>query len=104
MREQPFGLAHMLGALDFFLRKPKEVVVVGAAGAPERRDILDRVRRRYLPNLVLRVVDPASGEPLPALLPGKGQIDGRATAYVCQRMTCSAPVTDPAALLDLLQA
>ena len=102
MREQPFGLAHMLGALDFFLRKPKEIVVVGAAGAPERRDILDRLRRRYLPNLVLRAVDPASGEPLPALLQGKGQIDGKVTVYVCEAMTCSPPATTWAEVERLL--
>ena len=38
----------------------------------------------------------------PALLRGKGRVDGKATAYVCHGMTCSAPVTraeDLAALL-----
>ena len=37
------------------------------------------------------------------LLTGKGQVDGRATAYVCHGFTCSAPVTDPAALQALLR-
>jgi uncharacterized protein len=91
MHEQPFGLAHMIGALDFYLRKPKEVVVVGPA-TPERRDMVQRIARRYLPNRVLRVADPAAGA-LPPILQGKGQVDGKLTVYVCEGMTCSLPAT-----------
>jgi hypothetical protein len=29
--------------------------------------------------------------------------DGQPTAYVCQRMTCSAPITNPVALSQVLQ-
>jgi uncharacterized protein YyaL (SSP411 family) len=92
MREQPFGLAHMLGGLDFFLRKPVEIVIVGSQAAPESRDFLRRIARLYLPNRVVRVADPAAG-PLPAILQGKGQVGGRVTAYVCRGMTCSLPAT-----------
>ena len=59
----------------------------------------------WLPN---RVLAGATGEVLDILaervplLKGKRQVDGRATAYVCRDATCSAPVTDPAALQALL--
>jgi hypothetical protein len=33
---------------------------------------------------------------------GKGQVAGRATAYVCRGPTCSLPLTEPAALADEL--
>jgi uncharacterized protein YyaL (SSP411 family) len=36
------------------------------------------------------------------VLAGKTQVNGRATAYVCHDFTCSLPVTDPQALIDLL--
>jgi uncharacterized protein len=36
------------------------------------------------------------------MLQGKGQVDGKATAYVCHKMTCSAPVTTAAELAPLL--
>jgi len=37
------------------------------------------------------------------LLQGHGQIEGRATAYVCVDFTCRPPATDPAALRALLE-
>jgi uncharacterized protein YyaL (SSP411 family) len=104
MRQQPFGMANLVCALDFYVQTPKDVVIVGAHEDAQTQALLDAVRQVYLPNRTLTLVDPERGEAVPEILAGKGRIDGRATAYVCQRMTCSAPVTDPAALLDLLQA
>jgi uncharacterized protein YyaL (SSP411 family) len=37
------------------------------------------------------------------LLQNRSQINDRATAYVCVDFTCLAPVTDPAALRQLLK-
>jgi uncharacterized protein YyaL (SSP411 family) len=56
------------------------------------------------PNRVLAVVTP--GASLPATHPasGKGQVQGRATAYVCTGPVCSLPVTDADALENLLTA
>jgi uncharacterized protein YyaL (SSP411 family) len=100
MREQPFGFANMLCAVDFYTQKPREIVVVGppAAGAA----LLQRIRTTYLPNRTLSVVDPSRGEALPSLLQGKGELDGKPTVYVCHNMTCSAPVTEWAELEPLL--
>jgi len=39
-----------------------------------------------------------------ALLTGRTARDGAATAYVCERFSCRAPVTGPAALAELLEA
>jgi uncharacterized protein YyaL (SSP411 family) len=36
-------------------------------------------------------------------LEGRGQIDGRATAYVCLDSVCRAPVTEPEELLALIE-
>jgi len=103
MRQQPFGTANMLCALDFYTQTPKEIVIVGSRDDPATAALLAAARRVYVPNRALTVVVPDGSATLPALLEGKGQIDGRATAYVCERMTCSAPVTDAAALTLLLE-
>ena len=105
MEQQPFGFAHMLSALDFYLEKPKEIVLMGKRDDPSSLDLLRKISSLYLPNKTLQVVEP--GEPLGKLSPlleGKAQINGRPTVYVCHNFTCSPPVTEWENLKGLLEA
>ena len=103
MESQPFGFAHLLCALDFYLQKPKEIVVVGERDAPDTRALVSEIHSRYLPNSTLQLVSPKEPlEKISPLLAGKTQVQGKATAYVCQNFTCSAPVTSAEELSKLL--
>jgi hypothetical protein len=93
LREQPFGFANLLCAVDFHVQQPREIVIVAPGGAGAAEPLLRPLRQTYIANRTLHVVDPKGGVSLPALLQGKGTIDGKPTAYVCHRQTCSAPVT-----------
>ncbi len=105
MRELPSGFGQMLCGLDFFLRAPVEVVVVGSPDSADTRALLDVVNRQWVPNLVVMLHDEANGQEAFDLIPqlaGKKRVEGHATAYVCRNATCSAPVTEVAALEALL--
>ena len=102
MRAQPFGFAAMLAAVDFHATGPREIAVVGDPADTATAALLARIRRAYLPNRTLLVLDPTSSAPRPALLEGKRAIDGKPTVYVCHRMTCSAPATEWDAVAALL--
>ena len=104
MASQPFGFAHMLCALDWYLHPSKEIVVVGKNDDLRTADLIKEIHSVYLPNKVLQLVDPDQPlENISPLLAGKTQIDGRPTVYVCQNFTCSAPVTNRAGLKPLLE-
>jgi uncharacterized protein YyaL (SSP411 family) len=105
MDQNPFGTASLLGALDFYLSKPKEIVVVGSRTDPRVNDFLSKIHGRYLPNKTLVVVnEKSSGESIgvPAAAQGKTAIEGKPTVYVCHNFTCSQPVTHWDALEKLL--
>jgi uncharacterized protein YyaL (SSP411 family) len=92
MREQPFGFANMLCAVDFYTQKPREIVVVAPPGTAAET-LLQRIRQTYTPNRTLTVSNQAGADRLPSLFQGKEALDGKPTVYVCHNMTCSAPVT-----------
>ena len=102
MGQNPFGTSSMLCALDFYLAKPKEIVLVGTRDSAEMTDLLSKIYGRYVPNKTLVVVDGAGSGYVPAAAKGKTAIDGKPTAYVCHNFTCSQPATDWDALEKLL--
>ncbi len=107
MERQSFGLGAMLNALDFYLRQPYEIVLIGDPTAAETQTFLQTIRaHQYIPNKIVVQLDPqhldAHLSALPLLrdlLAGKAQIGGRATVYVCHNFTCSLPMTAPANLV-----
>lgn len=98
MARHPLAFGQWLIALDYALAHPLEIAVVGDPAAPDTRALLDVCASGYRPHQV--VVAGLTGA-LP-LLAGRGQVDGRATAYVCVDGTCRPPITDPAVLADIV--
>ena len=104
MSQQPLAFGRMLGALDFALSPGQEIAIIGDPAAADTQALLTEVRRRYLPNSVLACAAPTdeAGRRAVPLLANRGQIDGRATAYVCRNYVCKLPVTEPGALAEQL--
>jgi uncharacterized protein YyaL (SSP411 family) len=104
MGQNPFGTSSMLCTLDFYLAKPKEIVLVGKRDSAEMTDLLSKIYGRYVPNKTLVVVEGGGNGAryVPESAKGKTTIDGKPTAYVCHNFTCSLPVTSWDALEKLL--
>ncbi len=104
LEQNPFSFAHMLCALDFYLRQPKQIVLIGERQAACTQDMLRQIHSLFLPNKTLRCVEPhevAEGK-VPTLVAGKTQVDSKLTVYVCHRFACSLPVTEWKELKSLL--
>ncbi|MFT4035760.1 MAG: thioredoxin domain-containing protein [Patulibacter sp.] len=96
--EHPAGFGELLSALDQYLMPPRELAIVG--DGPHAHELL-AVARRYAD---ARTVIAATATPTDAvpLLSGRPLVDGQPAAYLCERMTCRAPITDPQQLRDAL--
>jgi uncharacterized protein len=101
LQDLPAGFGHLLAALDLQLATPREVAIVGRRDAEDSRALLEALDRRYLPNTTLAFAEPGSlaeaAEVIP-LLEAREMVEGKATAYVCERYACRMPVTDAAGL------
>jgi uncharacterized protein YyaL (SSP411 family) len=104
MGRAPTGFGQALSALDLHRSAAREVAIVGDPADPDTRALVDEVTvRRFVPNHVLAVAPP--GDPATAVVPllhGREMLDGRPTAYVCERFACRLPVTRPDALVEQL--
>ena len=106
LREMPSGFGQMLCCLDFFIRGPVEVVLVGEPDAPGMKNLLKAANRRLLSNRVIVCMDPDKPGDLSRRIPvlsGKTALDEKPTAYVCRDSACSAPVTTDTQLDALLR-
>jgi uncharacterized protein YyaL (SSP411 family) len=93
----PIAFGHLLCAIDLHTGGLREVALVG----PDQGPLLDVVRERHRPHVVLAAAAESAGSVV-ALLAGRSALEGRATAYVCEHFACQAPVSDPDALRALL--
>jgi uncharacterized protein YyaL (SSP411 family) len=90
----PVAFGHLLCALDLHTAGAREVALLG----PSLDELLAVVRERYRPHIVLAGAEHPQADTAVALLEGRAALEGRATAYVCERFACQAPVQEAARL------
>ncbi len=98
VQEAPWAAERFLVGVDFSVRGPVLIVIVGDAANTQTRALLRSVYRAYVPNMVLMVRDPAGAATeadLPPSLRDRARVNGQPTAYVCWDGTCQTPVTNP---------
>ncbi|MDA0661844.1 MAG: thioredoxin domain-containing protein [Proteobacteria bacterium] len=88
-----FPLSTLLNANDL-MRNAVQIVIAGAPDAEDTQALRRAVTDVCLPNRILTVLPPNTELPATHPAHGKGQKAGTATAYVCQGMICSPPLTD----------
>jgi uncharacterized protein YyaL (SSP411 family) len=91
----PQAFGHLLQAMAWAIGPTREVAIVG----PSPQPLVAEVHATYRPRVVL-----AGGTGDIPLLEGREPVDGRATAYVCERFACRLPVTAPGDLARDLDA
>jgi hypothetical protein len=102
MEKAPTASGQALIALDFILATPKEFAIVANPNDGELRAVLETLASKFIPN---KVVAPGTLGAIPTevgLLADRPMKDGRVTIYVCEKMTCKAPVVGVAGLLGVL--
>jgi uncharacterized protein YyaL (SSP411 family) len=106
LAQAPTSMPRLLTAVDFALDKPKEIVLVKPTAEATAEPLLARLRTTFVPNRVLSVVTQGTElqrqQQLIPLLQAKVALDGKVTAYVCERQVCALPTSDPAVFAQQL--
>ncbi len=100
----PAGHTQLLCAVDFKLGPTYEVVLVGDPQGKDTKDMLEAIRKPFLPHKVL-ILKPEGADDLIEInesLRFRESVDGKITAYICVDGTCKLPTTDTKEVLNLL--
>lgn len=104
--QHPRGYTHFLMGLDFLFGPTREIVIAGRPGEAAAEAMVKAVRRRFIPEAVIAFhpegEEGAEIEELAPFLKDQNQIDGKATAYICQNYACMAPTTDYNKFINIL--
>jgi len=77
MEDNVFATGNLIATADFYLRKPKEIVVIGNREQPETEALLSQIHRLYLPNKILFIADPDQAQTTPLKIsPGAEDYQG----------------------------
>ena len=102
--EHPTGFAYLLRAAERLVAPAIEIAVVGNAEDAGSDALVGAAHERLMPTAVMVRAEPGEGADVTPLLVGREPIDGRATAYVCERFACRLPTTDVHQLREQLSA
>ena len=102
-RRFPTAFGQWLVAADSALGGAREVAITGHADDAATHALIKTAFASYRPRQVVAAGPPDHRSMVP-LLADRPQLNGKATAYVCQNFVCNMPVTEPAKLAEQLGA
>jgi uncharacterized protein YyaL (SSP411 family) len=85
------------------LQNPVQIVLLATRGSKDFMEMRSAVFGSYLPQRALTLMEDTGDLPPGHPAHGKTRISDQATAYVCQGMTCSAPMTSKRDLANALE-
>ena len=94
--DHAFGCGRLIAATDFYLRKPKEIILIEGQQMQATEALLQKIDRLYVPNRVMHRIpaNRCNATDLPEPARGKQPLQGKPTVYLCHQQTCSLPMTD----------
>jgi len=106
VKSVPSGYTQMMVGLDFGIGPSYEIVIVGNPEAKDTKEMLNSLRKHFVPNKVVLLRPSDQEEPdiirLAKFTEYQSSFDGKATAYVCLDYACKMPTTDTEEMLKLL--
>ena len=106
IRSTPSNHGQFMIAMGLLTQPAHEIVIAGVPTGEDTGEMLNALRRHYIPNAVILLRPPDEESPdIVSIAPFTKDfkpLDNRATAYVCSNFTCHSPTTDVGEMLRLL--
>lgn len=101
--QYPTAFGRWLSAAENALNNGEQIAVLGDAQDERFGTLIKAIRSEYRPGVVVAASAYPPAKDAPALLVERPLLDGRPTAYVCERFVCKQPTADVEMLKRQLQ-
>jgi hypothetical protein len=104
VRQFPSVYTQLLCSLEFSFGPSYEITIAGGLDRAETRDLLQALRKPFLPNKVV-VLKQDENAPITQIADytlNQAEIDGKPTAYVCLNYACELPTNDSDKMLSMI--
>lgn len=106
IKRSPSLHTQFMVAMDFWIGPSYEIVIIGNSRAKDTKEMLEALRKHFIPNKVVILKATKSKSPeiirIAEFTKYQTSIDSKATAYVCADYKCKMPTTDVSKMLELL--
>jgi hypothetical protein len=105
--KSPSAFTHLMVVLEFAVGPSFKVVIAGDPLSEDTELMIETLRAQFIPNKII-LLNPTNEESplihqIAPNLKTQMSLHGKATAYVCSKDVCKAPVTDVIAMLKTLE-
>jgi uncharacterized protein YyaL (SSP411 family) len=104
----PSAFTQLMAGVDFAVGPSFEIVIAGDPQAADTHQMVQALRRQFIPNKVVLLRPPGEAEDkithLAEFTRYQSSLQGRATAYVCRNYRCQLPTTEVSQMLKSLNA
>jgi len=102
LTKMPYAMPQMLVALDYFLHKPKQIIIAGKKNDETAMQMITEVYERFIPGKILIFIDTDSSKESKTFASKIISKTGKTAAYVCENFACKLPVNNVKELIKLL--
>ncbi|MHB8580635.1 MAG: thioredoxin domain-containing protein [Ignavibacteriaceae bacterium] len=105
INESPASFTQALAGLDFAFGPSYEIVVAGKKDSMGIIDILNGIRKKFLPNkiIILNSDDDNDLKEISSFIKYQTRVNDKPTVYICQNFNCKIPLTDMKNIFDEIE-
>jgi uncharacterized protein len=104
IRRYPSAYTFLMTALDFIFGPTKELVITQENFSSETQGALTKIHREFLPRTVLLAKTKSQDPSAISSFTASMRLEKKASYYLCQDFSCSAPTQDFEAVFKQLQS
>lgn len=103
LQKMPYAMPQMLTAIDWYLHKPKQIIIAGNINDEIANNMKQELFRRYIPDKVTVIISPQDSVNSVTFARQVVHNTNETKAYICENYSCKLPVDNTKDFVDIIE-